>query len=875
MRLSRHRAAMWLRAVLRRADVERDLDREMRAHLELEVEANVRAGMTPHEARRAALVAFGGVERAKEDVRDERGTRWIEHAISDFRLALRGFAREPAFAITVALLLALGIGSNAAIFSVVHRILIAPYPYPDGNRMITLMSDRGSGVSSSGGPAAFIERWSAQSRVVDDVIVVEYREYVLGDTSRVDAEPISGLAVTPGAVGYVHARPILGRELIASDTLATAARVAVLTHGLWIKQFGGDSSALGRTLLMDGAAHTVIGVLPPGAALPFFYGRAELYTPTRITAESGWIEAIAKLRPGRSVEDANAELVQLWGAESDAVRRDRGAPKVWRAVDFVRGTMREILILLFAAVGVVLLIACANVANLMLARAWTRRREFAIRAAIGAGRGRLMRQVLAEAVLLALVGGVVGLAVAWGTLKGLIALEPPNERLAQVTLGTAVLWWSGGLSMLAALLFGIAPALFAARGDPNDALKEGARTMTGSRVARRVRAGLVAAEVALSVTLLVGAGLLIRSIAAMQEADVGFDPNGLATVRIRLPQRAFPDSLARRALLQAVLDRAQSMPDVEAATFASRPPPEFMFALYPLEIEGRPVTAEDSVSILSTNYVQPDFFRIAGIPLVAGRVFSSNSSLTDHLGSGELIVNERFAGQFWPDGHAVGRRVRLGSHPSATIVAVVPDVTYPGGPMIARRVQFYFPQATAPSGTGLLVRSRLDTVTLAARIRDAAREVDPAIVVGEVSTARGIIASGRAQHRFTLSVLGAFALLATVLAMAGLHAVIAYAVGQRHHEIGIRMALGAQAADVTGMVVRQGLALALIGLAVGIAGALAGSRLLSSLLYGTAPSDLPTLTFVAAATVIAATFASYLPARRAARVDPASVMRAQ
>lgn len=868
-------AAMWFRALARRDRVESEMDREIRTHLALEMEANVRAGMSPDKAKREALVAFGGVERAKEDVRDERGTRWIENAIADVRLALRGFRRQPGFAITVALLLALGIGANAAIFSVVHRLLISPYPFPDGNRMITLMSSRGSGVSSSGGPAGFIEQWSAASRVVDDVVVLEYREHVLGDTSRLDAEPVRALGVAPGAVGYAHARPILGRDLIAADTSGSEAKVVLLTHGLWMRQFGGDSAAVGKSMLLDGTAHTVIGILPPGFALPFFYDEPELFTPARITGPEHWIEAVAKLRPGRSADEANQELRQMWAAQPETVRGDRGAPTVMRGADFVGKRMKNILLLLFAAVGVVLLIACANVANLMLARAWSRRREFAIRAAIGAGRGRLMRQILAEASLLAVFGGLIGLAVAWATLRGIIALEPSNEALTKVTLGAAVLWWSAGLSMIAALLFGTAPALFAAGGDANEAMKDGARSMTGSRLARRLRSMLVAAEVALSVMLLVGAGLLIRSIAAMQDARVAFEPRNLAAVELSFPRRAFPDAVARRALLDAVLDGVRAMAEIEAATFAGNPPPRFGFALYPTEIQGRPITPDDSLSLLSMNYVRPDFFRIAGIPIVAGRGFSENLSLTDHLSSGQLIVNESFARQFFPDGGAIGRTVRLGKHPWATITGVVPDLTYPGAPSIGRRAQFYLPQAAAPTRTHLLVRSAMDAPLVRDRVEAVVREMSPFIKVGDIVTPLDIIAQGRAQHRFMLVVLGAFAILAAVLATLGLHAVIAYAVGQRNHEVGIRMALGARAADVTGMVVGQGLRLAAFGVVFGIAGAMAGAKVLSGMLYGTSPSDPATLLSVAALMVGAAALASYLPARRAARIDPADVLRSQ
>ncbi len=868
------RATLWLRALLRRRRVESELERELRLHLDLETDENIRRGMPPDEARRRALVSFGGVERTKEAVRDERETRWLDDTSADVRYALRGFRRQPWFTATAVLLLSLGIGVNVAIFSVVHRLILHPLPYADGNRMVVLESTSGQGALMSGPHREFIDAWRVRARDVVDITAVDERSYAIGDTARAP-ERAWGAAIPPGALAFTGTHPALGRDIAAEDTLANAPPVALLSDGLWRRLYGASTSALGRTILLGGTPHTIIGVLPPGAGVPFIDGGAVFTALPAAAASNPELTVIAKLAAHRSEEDADRELAGIFASFPRPKNSIADPPRVLRAVDLLGKQYRLIVEVLFGAVGFVLLIACANVANLVLARAWSRQREFAVRTAMGAGTGRLMRQVFTESILLAIAAGVLSLAVAALALRLIIAAQPPHSReLNSATLNTPVFAWTLAISVAAGLLFGLAPALFVARRDSAEVLKHASRTATGSRAARHVRSGLVVFEVALSVVLLIGSGLLIRTLVAMERMDYGMEPRHLAAVSLRLTDKKFTLE-GKRDALRAVLDRVRAVPSVEQATLADRLPPDYVTGASAIEIEGRTVTVGDSLASFAMNGGPSDFFSVLGMHIVAGRGFTDDPTPTDVQATSEVVIGEGFAKRFWPNGGAVGARIRpFANLPWMTVVGVVRDIRQPGDERRPWRAQLFMPMPASSPWPFILFRSHQPLDRMVPPITAAVHQANPLIAVGAAATADANFTHFMSLHRFTLTLLGAFAALALLLAVVGLHSVVAYSVSQRSREIGVRMALGAGPTNVVTLVLRQAMTLALVGVGVGAVAGVAASRALRSLLYGVGTMDPVTLADVSIVLVVGALTAAYTPARRAAKVNPVDALRA-
>ena len=868
------RFTLWLRALFRRRRVESELDRELRLHLELETEENIRRGMAPDEARRRALVAFGGVEQTKEAVRDERETRWLDEISADVRYALRGFRRQPWFTATAVLLLALGIGANVAIFSVVHRLILRPLPFSDGNRMVNLQATYGHGAVVSGSRRQFIDQWRARARSVLAITMVDERRYRIGDTAR-SPESEWGAAIPPGALGFTGVRPALGRDVTAQDTLPNAPPVALLSDGIWQRLYGASPSVVGRTILLDGTPHTIIGVMPPAFRLPFIDGNAVFTALPAATASDRDVTAIAKLAEHRDVDDANREVAGIF----NSIPRPKGSiadpPRLVRAVDLLGRQYRVILEVLFGAVGFVLLIACANVANLVLARAWSRQREFAVRTAMGAGTARLVRQVFTESIMLAIAAGALSLAVAAMALRLMVAAQPPHStELNGATLNAPVLGWSAAISVAAGVLFGLAPALFLARRDSAEVLKDSARTATGSHAARHVRSGLVVLEVALSVVLLIGSGLLIRTLVAMQHMDYGIEPRHLAAVSLRLTDKKFTLE-GKRDALHTLLDRVRAVPGIEQATLADRLPPDNVIGASAIEIEGRTVGVGDSLSSFVLNGGPSDFFSVLGMHFVAGRGFVDDPTPTDVHGASEVVIGESFAKRFWPNGGAVGARIRPFSQlPWVTVVGVVHDVREPGDERRPWHPQLFMAMPAASPHPFLLFRSHQPLERILPSITTAIHEANPLIAIGPAATADAQFAHAMVMHRFTLTLLGAFAGLALVLAIVGLHSVVAYSVGQRSREIGVRIALGAATTNVVGLVVRQSMTLALVGVGVGVVAGIAASRALRSMLYGVGTADPVTIAGVAVVLVTGALVAAFAPARRAANVNPVDALRA-
>jgi predicted permease len=864
-------ARLWLRALFARTRVESEMEKEMRLHLELETRHNIELGMSASEARRAAMIAFGGVERAKESVRDERLTRWVEEIAADFRLALRGFIRQPAYTVGVIGLIALGIGPNAAIFSVVNHVLLSPLPFRDGSRMVALEATQYGRIISQR-TKADIDRWRGRARSVESITPIQWKRFVLGDSLRGVTEPVVGDAVGPEATAFVGMRPLYGRAIEPADTLASATPVVLLSYDLWKHIFGGNADALGKTIVLNQVSYSVIGVMPQKFTIPFA-GRPQLYVPLRGVRADQPVSAIAKLRRGATVADANRELAAIFPKLN--LNQPEDAPTVERAVDQVGASTKRTIFLLFGAVGLVLLIACANVANLMVARAWTRQREFTIRAAMGARRGRLVRHVLVESLTLSLCGGVTGIAVAYGTLALLIKFTAFARDLAGTRIEPVVLFWILALSILTGVLFGIAPALFVSSNRAADALKAGSRAVAGHTSSRRLRAGLVIGEVALSVVLLVASGLLVRTISAMQHADLGFQSVGLYGVPVSFTDTSFTDSVARGAAVQLVRDRVLAVPGVRAATYSFFMPPDYLLGVGQLEIDGARVVASDSLSVTNLMTAWPDVFAVLGVHILRGRAFANYGALTGRDNEDEIVVNDGFARRFFAGGNALGARIRRSGGQWSTIVGIANDIVVPGAPPRTNATQFYIAAGAAPKSSMLLVRSDLPLARLAPDVREAIRAANPRIRVGAARASDDGIAGWRGLQAFTLHMVGGFAVLALILAAFGLHATVAYSVAQRARELGVRIALGAQSHDVMALVMGQGIRLTAAGLLVGVVGGAFAGRAMRALLYGVAPIDPVTVATVSILLAAVALVASYAPAHLATQADPAETLRAE
>jgi predicted permease len=864
---------MAARALFDRRRVELDMEKEMRLHLEMEIESYVAQGMSPPDATRAARIAFGGMQQTREAVRDQRATRLLDDLATDIRMSLRGMRNSPGFTFAVIALLGLGTGANSAIFSVVNRLILHPIPFAGGDRMVQLRVTAGGGEFLMTPTQQLVDDWRRRGRTIEEVLPSRYLIAAFGDTTRPPVKQLEGAAMVPGTMRFVGMRPTVGRGVIASDTLADAAPVAVLGYAFWKRQFGGRVDVIGSSILLNGRSHQVVGVAPRGFALPFSGGR-DVFTALQAGPPTRWVDAVAKLKPGYTIEDASRELAAIPPSVPATLGVPIDPPKVVAGDDLYR-SRRGVVLMLFAAVGLVLLIACANVANLLLSRAWMRHREFAVRGAMGASRGRLARQVVTESVLLAVFGGLLGILLSVAFLKLLLAAQPEAMMTgADIRVDGNVLAWTFGISALTGLLFSIAPVMMVTVTRISDVLKTSTRAASSGGAARKLRSGLVIFEVALSVVLLVGAGLLIRTLAAMQTADIGVNTHGLAALDLRLSGPDFSDATARRDVLAAVIQRVKATPGIDEATYVLVVPPEFGVSIGGVEIAGQVPRPADSLANISFNQTEPGFFRVSRLQFLEGRPFVADRGLSDQSQSPEIVINERFARRVWPDGGAIGARIRRGKT-WATIVGVVRDVDVPGASGMRSPYQYYQSMPAAPARVSILARSKLPPAMVEPLLRSAVMETGSRVGIRNFIDVEARLAKGRALHRFILGLLGGFAMLAVVLTAIGMYAVISFSVNQRQREIGIRLALGAPNDSVAGMIFGHGMKLTVVGAAVGGAGAFYATKLMRGLLFGVEPGDPVTIASSLAVLCIIAVIACAAPARRATRVDPVELVRAE
>src|SRR5262245_39346690 len=861
---------MRLCSFFHREQREREFVEELESHLAMHIEDNLRAGMSPEEARRRALIKLGGVALTQESHREQRGLPMLETLLQDIRFGLRVLRKQPGFSLIAIVTLALGIGANTAIFSVVNGVLLKPLPYDQPGQLVQLWEDPGAGTRKNRiAPGAVLD-WREHNTVFESLSVLDTT--TLNLTGACEPERLSGVRLSANGLDILRARPLLGRTFAPDEDQPGKEKVVVLTHRLWQRRWSGDTSIIGRTVQLGGEGYTVIGVLPPNF-LP--WETAEFVTPYVFSPQAAqqrgmhFLRAFARLKPGVSVAQAQDELnaiAQQLKPLYPATKKDWGVTIV-PLHEEITGQIKPTLLLLLGAVALVLLIACANVVNLLLARASARQRELAVRSALGAHSWRIVRQLLTESLLLSLLGALGGLLLAYGSLNALTRLIAVNlPRAQEVNLDLRVLGFTLLVSLVTGLAFGLAPAWQTARLNLNDTLKEGGcGLLVNAR--NRLRGGLVVAEVALALMLLVGAGLLLKSFIRLSNVPLGFNPQNVLTMQITLPEQKYPDAARRSAFFERAIQRIEALPGVEAAGLTwtlpvTGGPPSTGF-----KIEGRKSAPEGGDA--DFDYCTPHFFRALGIPLLKGRVFEASDTAESPR---VVIVNEALARAYFPDEEPLGQRLRI-ENESCEIVGVVGDWRSRG---LAEKIRprYYLPQPFSKWGSGsLIIRTAGAPLTMAESVRKAILAVDAEQPVANLRTLEDVITTSIAQRRLTLRLIGLFAVLALLLAAIGLYGVMGYVVTLRANEIGIRLALGAQTRDVLRMVIRQGMTLVGIGLIIGLIGAFSLTRFIATQLYEMSAVDPATFALVSLLLTGVALLACYIPARRATKVDPLTALR--
>ncbi|MEX2263379.1 MAG: ABC transporter permease [Bryobacteraceae bacterium] len=874
-----HTVPLRLRSIFRRSQVESELDEELRFHLERRIEYEIAAGRTPEEARRAALRAMDGMEQRKEECRDMRHMNVIDNLIRDVRYTVRTLARSPGFTFAALLALALGIGANTAVFSVVNSILLRPLPYADSDRLVMLFdSFQQQGMDRGWACVADFLDWKERSRSFQTLDAVASSRFTLSGDG--DAEQIVGMGVTSTFFETLLARPLLGRTFTAGEDQPGHALTVVLSERLWHRRYGSTPNVLGKEIALNGRPHTIIGVMPAS----FELGQRDVEAWAILVLDPPkrrgpfFLRGVARLKPGVTLDHAAAEM--------DLIAREveRANPKDYTRLRFpvvalretVVGDIRPLLWVLSGAVLLVFLIAVSNVANLMLARATTRQREIAIRLSIGAGRGQLVRQFMTESLMLSLAGGAIGMVLAFWGVAALRWLEPRGlPRLGEIGIDARVLAFTVVASLASAVLFGLAPALAASGAVLSERLKESGRGGESQRHGR-ARGVLVIAQVTLSVLLLIGAGLLIRSFNLLGRVHPGFHapPEQVLTMLLSPTGPRYRDTRALGAYWDRLLERVCLVPGVQAASVAITIPPDRVAFSDGYEIESKPTPPGSEHPAVPVPFVSRDYFRTLGIPLLRGRWFDGR----DRADSPRVtVISEAMARRHFPGENPVGQRLKHGhrslANPYMEIIGVVGDVKYQGLDSENTLVYYELTSQVPSRPMWLLVRTRGDAQALAPAVRQEIRSLDPGVPIDRVGTMSQALSESVSLPRFRSLLMTVFAATALLLAAIGIYGVIAYSVAQRTQEIGVRMALGATPAGVLRLVIGQGGRLAFVGIALGLAGAFGLTRVLEKMLFGVSASD--TVTFASAALVLGAVaiVASLIPALRAARVDPLTALR--
>lgn len=865
-----------------------ELRAELESHLQMHVDDYMRAGMPPEAARRQALLKLGGLEKITEAYRDQRGLPFLETLLQDLRFAFRGMRKNLGFTCIALVTLALGIGANTALFSVVNAVLLNPLPYPDSERLVIVFSESKNFERQSVSYPNYLD-WERQNRSFSSMAA--FRDADWNVTGQSEAERLHGYMVSAGFFPTLGVQPLIGRAFLPEEDRVGGPPIVMIGEGLWKRKFGSSPDVLGKTMILNGVGNTIVGVVP--ASFHLYSGeKTEIYLllgqwndPTFRNRRIGMgMRVLARLKPGVGLEQARADMDAIARSLAAAYPESNagsGISVTQLKADMVRGIGSTLYVLL-AAVGFVLLIACTNVANLLLARSTGRSREFAVRSALGASQSRLMRQLLTESALLGLIGGGIGLLIAAeGTKPFVAALPHALPRSAEIGVDGRVLLFTFAISIAAGILFGMVPAFKAWRTNLQEALKEGGRGSSGMR--QRAQNAFVIVEMAVALVLLVGSGLMIRSLIVLLEVNPGFDAHNVLTFNVTMPPAFMSDAQRIRAALRQLHDAVRNTAQVKAASLIAGSLPMDGDSELPFWLEGQSKPANDSEMNWALFYLADSDYRPAmGTPLLRGRFIAD----TDTEKSAPVVVIDEFLEKkFFPNGDAVGKHLNLGVlDVQPEIVGVVGHVKHWGLDADSQSrilAQLYFPVMQIPDrflpllggGIGVLVRTETEPMSLLPALRHSISQINSEHVVYGGRTLEEIVSDSLAERRFAMVLLGIFAGLALLLSSIGIYGVISYLVGQRIQEIGTRMALGAQRRDVLQLILGRGVVLAGIGVLVGAVLAFALTRQMRSMIYGVSAADPVTFVAVSLLLMLVAVAACYLPARRAMRVDPMMALR--
>lgn len=866
-----------LRVLFRRDRFARDLEEEMQFHLEMQAEENREGGMPTEEARYAAQRQFGNAMLLRETSADIWAWKWLETLIQDVKYGLRILRRDPGFTTTAVLALALGIGVNTAIFSLLDGVLLRPLPFPEPERLVLVWEERPLfGLRDSPPSMGNFMDWRARNRVFQEMGTLDnMASYQL--TGGGTPEQVDGAIVMAGLLRALGVQPLLGRAFTPQDDEPGAAKLVVLSHAFWQQRFGGDRDVVGRVMILDNAPYTIVGVMPasfrfPDATKAFWANAGSAYS-ARDYADRVRLDflVVARLKPGIDLRQANQDIkaIQAQLQREYPKENDKTGAFVAPMREHFVSEVRQLYYLLLGAAGFILLIACANVASLLVARSANRSREFAVRLALGAGRGNIVRQLLVENLLLSGIGGGLGLLLSTQSFGFLKKLIPETvSGIASVELDWRVVAFTLAAASATAFLFGLAPALQTSRLDLNYALKKaGTRGSRGQR--SELRNILAVVEISLAIVLLVGAGLLIRTFATVRGIDPGFPTRNLLTLSTPLTPAKYMDLAKRNAFYEQVIERIQALPGVISAGYTTGVPLVFkgyISSVTPESGGGAGVWGETRFRLVTPRYLQT-----LGVPLRSGRYLDQRDNATAPQ---VALANEAMARRFWGSRDVIGKRFKNDENePWITVVGVVGDI-HQAGLDIAPQPEMYRPYQQVDNGaSGLLIRTGGDPLAIAAAVQRAIWTVDPNQPVTDIASMEQVLDREVDQRRLQTLLLGAFAMSALALATLGIYGVLSYLVSFRTQEIGVRMALGARGADILRSVVMRGLSIAALGIGIGLMAALALTRLLAHMLFGVTPTDPATYAAVMAAGLTVSALASYIPARRATRIDPVEALR--
>ena len=865
----------------RRRRLEHELARELGYHVDRRKHELMQQGVPESQARRQAAVEFGGIPQVQEEIRDTWTWRWLDTLARDVRYATRTLRRSPGFAAAALLSLALAIGANTAIFSVIQGVLLKPLPYAAPHELVTVWQDlraKGGPIDEWATPGNLVD-WRAETRVFKSMASI--RSFAPALTGLGNAEMLAGEQVTQDYFDVLGATPEKGRLFRPEESVPNAPRVAIVSHRFWQERLGSAEDVLTKQLTLAGESHQIVGVMPADFRA-IVNQSADVWRPDRLnltTPSRGAIvlRVVARLQPGVSLEAARTAAATV--AANASRRYPEASSNVGIAViplhERVVGDVKPGMLMLFGAVVLVLLIACVNIANLLLARATGRAREMAVRVAIGAGRGRVVQQLLTESVVLAAIGGAAGVLLSYLGVKAFIAMAPAGTpRLNEIAIDGSVLAVSAGLTVLTGLLFGLVPALQLARSNHSPALNDGSRGSSGAS-GQGLRRVLVVAEMAIALMLLVGGGLLLRSFAGMQRADLGFDPDGVTSAFVQIPANRFASPAETIAFKDRLLERVRAAPGVTRAAWTS------VLPLAPrgdtdmdFIIEGVAPPPPDQPGIVAwIRIVSEDYLTLMGMRVRSGRAFEGREPQP------AIVISQTLATRYWKDADPVGRRVRFGSADSDlwfTIIGVIDDVKSQGARAAARGqmfIPYWHAGPLAAGGVNVVVRADAPPETVGQALTHAVRDFDPGLPVTNVAPMTALIGRSVEEPRFLAAIAGAFAIVAVLLSAIGVYGVVAYGVRARQKEIGVRLALGASRRDVFGLMYAGGLKLMVAGVVLGAAGAAALAPALRTLLYGLEPLDAVTFATMGAVLLATSGLAVLIPAARATRVDPVATLR--